>query len=445
MPPLPPTSQRTRNARSTDHPGHASQPRTAHITKGKPTKTLSICYPYLMRGRGLELGERGEIELSAQRKTDGKWTTVSRARAGDRWRARCRYRKADGSRADVSRVAATKTAARQAVERYFLEVGAGGGHLTPRTTVRDAGQWWLGQIERSDSGLSQGTLKDYRSSLGRYVTSQSSGVGSLALSEVTPSLARSWLQGIADTSGTGAARMARSVLSGILGRAARDGVITHNPMRDVGAVAQEASLRRESPLNHERAFTRDERDAVIALAYARAGEQPLHPSTTRKRRAVADLLAYLAGTGCRIEEARAARWADVDLDRPLITVMGTKSASAQRDVVPPAWLVERLRDRATDIGTAGLVFPAPHSTAGEQRPWDQSNSNAAVRDVLNAAGMTWASSHTMRRSAATLMHEAGVPLATISDVLGHANIEMTLSKYLGRRPRGGHPEAAKAL
>jgi integrase len=55
-------------------------------------------------------------------------------------------------------------------------------------------------------------------------------------------------------------------------------------------------------------MTRVERDRVVSEAYEAAEEPGLNPRTRRKRAATADFVAFLAGTGVRIDEARRLRW-----------------------------------------------------------------------------------------------------------------------------------------
>jgi integrase len=62
-------------------------------------------------------------------------------------------------------------------------------------------------------------------------------------------------------------------------------------------------------------MTRSERDHVIEATLLATREPGLNPRTRRKRRATADLIAFLAGTGARIDEARRVRWQDINLER----------------------------------------------------------------------------------------------------------------------------------
>jgi integrase len=64
--------------------------------------------------------------------------------------------------------------------------------------------------------------------------------------------------------------------------------------------------------------------------------------------------------------------------------------------------------------------------------WDQSNSAKALASIFDGSGFSSAIPHTFRRTVATLLDQAGVPIARIADQLGHADPAMTASVYLGR-------------
>ena len=66
------------------------------------------------------------------------------------------------------------------------------------------------------------------------------------------------------------------------------------------------------------------------------------------------------------------------------------------------------------------------------KPRQVGNVLKAVRGVLSEAGLSWAGSHTFRRTVATWMDASGAPLAEIANQLGHADVNTTAG-YLGRR------------
>lgn len=405
-----------------------------------------------MGRRGLGIGERGEVDIAPQKRdADGKWKRATHPRSAERWRARCYYRGADGVKGELSRFGTTRREAEAALEAAFAEKASAHVEMTAGMPLVEAGRLWLAQIARPDARLSERTVTDYGRTFARYVEKDGSSLLGLTLGEANdPQRLRRFLQSVADRHGTGAARATRSVLMGVLTLALENGVIATNALRQVRHVQAQETLpaRRKcaDPRDTTRALTRAERDAVIDYADALASEEKQAPQTRRKRRATADLLAFMAGTGVRIAEARALRWDDVKMDKATADVRGTKSKSAERRLTLPAWLVERLRLRAEETGATGYVFASPHhvETVGD-RPWDQSNCAKAVASVLEGAGFGWATPHTLRRTVATLLHEAGVPLATIADQLGHADASMTARVYLGRDPFGERPSVAQHL
>jgi integrase len=405
-----------------------------------------------MGRRALAVGERGDIDVSPQKRdADGRWKRhTGAARSADRWRARCYFRGHDGVSGELSRVAVRRADAVAALEAAFAERDSEHVEMTAGMPLVDAGHVWLAQIARPESGLSARTRIDYGRTWRRYVDVQGSGFRGLTLAQTnSPQRLRTFLQGIADTNGTGAAKMTRSVLMGVLTLAVDNGVLQSNALRQVRSVeAQKAkATTRKSGIaaDHDRALTRTERDALVSYAYSLADPaQPMAPQTLRKRRATADLLAFMAGTGVRIAEARSMLWEQVDLDKGSADVHGTKSKTSRRRLTLPPWLVERLSERAALVDSTGYLFASPQHLDGS-RQWDQSNCAKAVAVALDGAGLGWAVPHTLRRTVATLLHEAGVPLAQIADQLGHADPSMTARVYLGRDPFGEREQVAQHL
>lgn len=82
--------------------------------------------------------------------------------------------------------------------------------------------------------------------------------------------------------------------------------------------------------------------------------------------------------------------------------------------------------------------------ATENVPPEASNLARWVREVLDDAGFRWAVPHTFRKTVATLLAEAHIPLAD-TDQLGHADPSMTMSVYLGRDLEGDKGDMAAVL
>lgn len=156
-----------------------------------------------------------------------------------------------------------------------------------------------------------------------------------------------------------------------------------------------------------------------------------------RSRDTANFCRFIAYTGCRLSEARSVTWADVDFDRGLIRVRGTKTGSANREVpmIPAARaLLEKLLSfRETVRGEAvdGKVL-----VVGE-----------AMRSLARACrkvGTGTLSHHDLRDAFATTAIEAGVDIPTVAAWLGHADGGALLMRvYAHHRRAHSLAQAAK--
>lgn len=222
-------------------------------------------------------------------------------------------------------------------------------------------------------------------------------------------------------------RTAFAVLSLAMQSAVRDGLIPANPLAEV---KRPRKSRAEVPV-----MSAAEVEALLAAA---EGTQ------------VEPLIVFVANTGCRIGEALALRWDDVDLDngtatisRASITSATTKTSAGVRTVPLLPEVVAALKVRRSDqradrlkmgpgwADKEGLVF-----TTGAGTPVDAHNARRSLRAVLKTAGLPtdrpW---HTMRHSLATRLLNRGVPMPVVAAILGHASIRTTVDIY-------GHAEPA---
>src|SRR5215203_5538351 len=348
-----------------------------------------------------------------------RWVAAPRPQKATRWKARVYVRGHDGVRQEIVRFGRTRREAEASLEAAMVAVLRGADAvINPTMPLLEAGQRWLQQIARPDSGLSARTIADYCWTWQKYVDSTTSSLRGLTLQQANdPQRIRGFLQRVAEAHGPASAKKAKSVLHGVIGYAVDNGVLSTDATRQVRTISSTAPKSKER--DHTRAMTRTERDHVIEATLVAAREPGLNPRTRRKRRATADLIAFLAGTGARIDEARRVRWRDVNLELGRVYLRGTKSQTSDRWLNLPDWLVEQLAARAVDEGAKGYVFAAP-AQRDPDRAWDQSNSAGAVRAALDACGLTWAIPHTFRRTVATLLDQANLPIARIADQLGHS-------------------------
>lgn len=177
------------------------------------------------------------------------------------------------------------------------------------------------------------------------------------------------------------------------------------------------------------------------------------------------LYALAVSTGLRRGELVGLRWSDIDAKAGSLTVARsvardddggwsateTKSVRSRRSL-PLTGAATRALDRQRKrqaaarlaAGTAwqdrdGLVFTDP--VGRPLLPEYVSHSFAKARIV---AGLPTATLHQLRHTAATLLLSEGVPLAVISDWLGHSSIGVTAKHYAAVVP-ALHRQAADAL
>ena len=157
----------------------------------------------------------------------------------------------------------------------------------------------------------------------------------------------------------------------------------------------------------------------------------------RMSRDAAEFCRFLAYTGCRLSEAQAVTWADVDFRRGILHVRGSKTEAANREVplIPAARvLLERLeagRQDATSVDPRGKVL----------RVGEAGKSLARACQKLGVGLLTH---HDLRDAFATAAIEAGVDIPTVAAWLGHADGGALLMRvYAHHRRAHSVSQAAK--
>ncbi|WP_232807348.1 site-specific integrase [Geodermatophilus chilensis] len=338
------------------------------------------------------------------------------------------YRDYDGRCRQVERHAKTKAAAEAALrlalrDRARFDVG---GDITPNTRVDALAEAWFAGLKN----LSPTTMQAYRNRLDQQVLP---GLGNLRVRELSIGTIERHLCLVSDKHGPAVAKMTKSVLSGVCGLAARHDALERNPVRDTGSIETPA---KKAP----KALTADEARTLLT---------ELEADERTRRHDVPDFIAFMLATGCRIGEAAAVTWDDLDLDAGTVDIRSTivrvkgqglvrkstKTASGARTLLLPPWCVEKLRRRAARVGAstdvAGAQAPVFSAPLGGWR--DPSNTQADLRAAFAGAGFGHISSHVIRKTTATMLDHAGLSARAIADQLGHANPSLTQDVYLGRQ------------
>ena len=217
----------------------------------------------------------------------------------------------------------------------------------------------------------------------------------------------------------------QGVLSVALNQAVDDGLLPSNPATRV----KKAALRGESPM---RALSNEEASRLISAAEGTRDEA---------------LITLALRTGMRQGELAALRWEDLDLsEKGSVTVrrsadtrtrtrVSTTKTGEERRVgigartvaVLKAHKKRQLEERmaASSWADPGLVFP---NTKGKVRRRD--SVMRSLRKMLAEADLpAEIRFHDLRHTAATLAIKQGIPIPTVSKMLGHSDPAMTLRRY----------------
>jgi integrase len=202
-------------------------------------------------------------------------------------------------------------------------------------------------------------------------------------------------------------RELRSSLSAVLGFAVGHGWLEMNPCLGV-----------KLPNGTGREIVRNVLTPEQVTAIARELEEPY-----------ATLIIFLALTGLRIGEAIATQWTDFDgevlnVQRRIYEGKADtlKTKKSKRSLPIPAALLTRLKT----LGCEGKwVF-----TAGNGSPVNPGNAlRRYVQPVARKLGIKLSGWHDLRHTLATGLINDGVSAKAVSEILGHANVAITLSTY----------------
>lgn len=341
--------------------------------------------------------------------------------APGKFRARTRYRFADGKLRQVERFASTRAKAEHALKRALLTIEEdSGGELKPSMTLKQLGKRFL--ETRRELGRSEGTIETYGYAVTAHITPR---VGDLSVAEATPERLQSFLTTVEKESGPGAAKNCRSTLSGMLALAVRNGALAHNPVRELERITQ----------RKQRAST------AIPLEELSEFLKKVRNDADLKRWDTVELIEFMLHSGWRVAEVCALTADSVDFAKGTASVEAINvrvkgkgivrqefpktEKSARTTPLPPA-AVTLLKDRHERLKpNTNLLFPTPL-----MRLRDPSNTQREIRDRRDALGYPTLSTHAFRKTVATILDKAGLSATEIADYLGHENPSMTQDVYM---------------
>ncbi len=360
--------------------------------------------PPARRGR-----KRGNGEGTITRRADGRYT------------AAIFVIRPDGTRGRKWVYGATRAEVARKLVELTQRVNAGVVMPTRSPTVGEYLDYWLAEVAMPR--LRPTTIAKYRTAIERYLRP---ALGTQKLDQLTVATVQRFLNTRrAAGDSVQKLRWIREVLSSALGRAQREELVMRN-------VAQLTTLPTEQR-RRRLAWTAEQSRRFLDAARGDAA----HPVF---------VLALLYGL--RRGEIAALRWSDIDTERGIIDVQASLARAGGKLVLGPTKSQAGVRtlpivDLAREVldeqrarqqqqrATAGdgwidtgFVF-----TTRTGRPIDPHNLSRSFDRIVAAAGLPPIVFHDLRRTAATLLKDLGVPARDAQVILGHSHVSVTLGIY----------------
>ena len=307
------------------------------------------------------------------------------------------------------------------------EVDEHGDALPNLPTV---GQWldhWLDQI--APERTRERTRAGYRGYLDRYIVP---ALGHRRLDQIRAEHVRAMLRKMEEA---GLSEATRRQAFAILRRALEVALREQKVRVNVCTLMDPPRV----PDKHHEPFTLDEARKI--LAYLDVDRDP--------GEAARWLLALLAAL--RQGEALGLRWEDVDLEAGHLHVRQALQRQAGKGLVvvaPKSKTSIRVVPLLQPVVLALSRMPGEHEglifRGSGGGPRDPRADWGAWRAMLGAAKVTARPLHAARTTTASLLSSAGVPDKTISEILGHSQVQITQQAYI-HTDTARHAEALRSL
>lgn len=357
-------------------------------------------------------------------------------RADGRYEARGMFGE-PGKRQRRSFFGATADEARQKLTRAQAQADSGQTPPPARSTTAAYLRRWLAAKE---PGLRPESFRRYREAVELHLIPT---IGRVRLARLTPTDIEAAYAGLR---AKGLSGTSVQLVHGILRKALHDAERRNEVARNVATLvdAPRRSTAETRPLTST--------EALRLLEAARGDE-------------LEAFYTLALTTGLRLGELQALRWRDVDVERRRMRVSATlagivdhapvfappKTQRSRREVHLSAFAADSLRQhRARQLEQRLLVGPIweDHDLVfanGRGRPLDANNiRERSFRRLLQRAGLRPMRFHDLRHAAASLLLAQGVNVKVIAEMLGHADVTVTLRVYAHLMP-SAQQEAADAM
>lgn len=145
-------------------------------------------------------------------------------------------------------------------------------------------------------------------------------------------------------------------------------------------------------------------------------------------------------TGLRLGELCALKWSDIDLDNKILTVNRTaqrlyvenhKTKTALMETIPKSEYSKREIPLSEMVFLLLLKFHNNREYIfGSNKPMEPRTMQNHFKEILNEARLDEYNFHILRHTFSTNCIEGGIDIKSLSEMLGHSDVQITLNRYV---------------
>lgn len=399
-----------------------------------------------MPRRPTPTGTHGAVNTRAL--VDGTWYPKEKVPAGVKptlWSASTRFADADGVNRPVKRHGASETKAKAALETACAErIGSNASALAPDTRFHEIAALWLKRVKVNEKGTTYDTYRRWLN--GRIVPA----LGEVRLRELDVARLQDYFDLLAATRlptgqplSANSRRQVKNVIRLVLAYAVRRKILKTNPMNDLEKIK---GGTRKKPRAYDKAQAADFLARVDSDKLAVRGQLNC-------------LVRFMFNTGCRLGEAIAVRWQELNLTDEMVKVWDPVAGEME---IPPhsAWISGNivrvtgeglLRHEGKTFDSQGIVGLPPSVemmlivmrpiNATDREPvfpnkhggWrDPNNLQTSIKRLCARIEVEDFTTHLARKTYGTALDSARQSGRQIADALRKASVKDTQETYMGR-------------
>ena len=362
--------------------------------------------------------KRGNNEGSIRKRQDGRWEAQYSVK-----------RQSDGKTVRRSLYGKSRQEVQEKLQEVLVSIRQDEYIEPSRITV---GQWLYQWLRVYCLSLKKNsTCTGYEDEIKLHIVPY---LGSVRLQDLKPQQVQLAINALVQQGKAPATvRKAHAILHAALGRAVIDQMIKHNPSEYTVLPKMERRDIRYLTQTEQKRFIQHLPDCSVGRA-----------------------LYFILGTGIRAGELSGLRWSDVQDDRftvrqtvrrnrdfaegaPTRTHLefGTPKSNAGHRTIPLTTKMQELIQEHRRLQTStrlvageewndnDLVFCTELGT-----PYELRNLNRVLHRTLKKAGLHTMGAHSLRHSFATRAVEAGMDIRTLSEILEHTQVSLTMQLYV---------------